>query len=108
MSRTQPEKYATLMTQTEASQLKELMKAVVSEGTAVSLSGEDYQVAGKTGSAEYTKADGTTGTHSWFVGFSNPDDPDLAFAVIAEDGGLGSSTAVPMTKSILNAYYYKD
>lgn len=108
VSRTQPEKYASLMTQTEASQLKELMKAVVSEGTAVSLSGEDYQVAGKTGSAEYTKADGTTGTHSWFVGFSNPDDPDLAFAVIAEDGGLGSSTAVPMTKSILNAYYYKD
>lgn len=103
-----PQKYSTLITPTEASQLKELMKAVVSQGTAEALKGRKYTAAGKTGSAEYTKSDGTTGTHSWFVGFTNPDDPELAFAIIAEDGGAGSSTAVPMAEQILDTYYSKD
>ena len=69
------------------------------------LSYSAYSAAGKTGSAEY-ETDGVTGTHSWFVGFSNVDDPDIVVAVIAEDGGTGSQTAVPIARAIFDAYYY--
>ena len=85
--------------------LTELMRTVVESGTASKLSGQSYTAAGKTGSAQYTKSDGTLGTHAWFVGFSNIGDSDLAIAVIAEDGDSGSDTAVPMAKMVFDAYY---
>lgn len=44
-----------------------------------------YNIAGKTGTAEHG-SDGET-PHSWFVGFSNADDPDIVIAVVAENGG---------------------
>ena len=34
------------------------------------------------------------------------EEPDIVVAVIAEDGGTGSSTAVPIAKQIFDAYYY--
>lgn len=40
------------------------------------------QRRGRTGSAEYRREDGETGTHSWFVGFSNVDDHDIVVAII--------------------------
>ena len=33
------------------------------------------------------------------------DDPDLVVAVIAEDGGTGSQTAVPIAAQVFQAYY---
>ena len=98
-----PESYKELMTSSEAAQLTEYMKAVVDYGTGAALSGASYTVAGKTGTAEVSE-DGNT-VHSWFVGFSNVDDPDLVVAVIAEDGGTGSQTAVPIAAQVFQAYY---
>ena len=94
------------MTEQEAEVLKALMCQVVNEGTAGELSGLSYSVAGKTGSAEYTMADGQIGTHSWFAGFSNVEDPDIVVVVLAENGGSGSSTAVPIAHAVFDAYYY--
>ena len=68
--------------------------------------GLSYSDAGKTGSAEYTMADGQIGTHSWFAGFSNVEDPDIVVVVLAENGGSGSSTAVPIAHAVFDAYYY--
>ena len=93
-----------LMTTEEAQILTEYMQETVNSGTATALGGYGYTVAGKTGSAEYV-SDGYEGTHSWFVGFSNVQDPDLVLAVIAEDGGTGSETAVPIAAQIFAAYY---
>ena len=45
-------------------------------------------------------------SHSWFIGYSNVDDPDLAVAVIVEGGGTGSEAAVPIASQLFNAYYY--
>jgi peptidoglycan glycosyltransferase len=100
-----PENYRTLMTRTEADQMKNLMEKVVTDGTGSGLYTDWYSAAGKTGSAEYRREDGETGTHSWFVGFSNVDDPDIVVAVIAEDAGAGSTTAVPIAREIFNSYY---
>lgn len=103
---TKPKVYKELMTEQEAEVLKNLMTEVVNRGTGTKLSGESYTAAGKTGSAEYYGADGSVKTHSWFIGFSNVEDPDLAIAVIAEGAGTGSKVAVPIAHQIFNAYYY--
>ena len=101
---TRPEIAAQLMSVDEAETISSFMRATVTEGTGQALSWNSYTVAGKTGSAEYD-ANGVTGTHSWFTGFSNVDDPDIVVTVIAEDGGTGRATAVPIAQQIFDAYY---
>ncbi len=104
VSKTSPSKYKRLMTTDEARILTDYMEETVVSGTATSLSWYNFSVAGKTGSAEYV-SNGYAGTHSWFVGFSDVNDPDLVVVVIAEDGGVGSETAVPIAAQIFQAYY---
>ena len=72
-------------------------------GTASSLNGRGYTVAGKTGSAEYNESGAS---HSWFVGYSNVDNPDIVVSVIVEDGGTGSEAAVPIAADVFDAYYF--
>lgn len=60
-------------------QVRAMMRAVVTEGTATALGGLG-EVRGKTGTAEYTN-DGRA--HGWFVGYRG----DLALAVLVVDGG---------------------
>ena len=103
VSTTEPEAYKRLMSNNEAAMLGELMKGVVERGTAASLSGQGYTAAGKTGSAEY---DEYGSSHSWFVGYSNVDDPDIVVSIIVEGGGTGSEAAVPIASEIFNTYYY--
>lgn len=111
VNETKPIRFERLMTQQEANVLGSYMQSVVEGGTASSLWGLGYTVAAKTGSAEY-EVDGNTGeeenfsTHSWFVGYSNVEDPDIVVSIIAEDGGTGSSAAVPIARAIFDAYYY--
>lgn len=100
-----PKSYKKLMSSEEASQLKDFMTAVVSEGTGSVLNGRSYTAAGKTGTAEYSLTDGEK-THSWFVGFTNVDNPDLVISVITEgsDGSPGGK-AVSIAGEILDSYY---
>ena len=100
-----PKSYRRLMTSDEAAQLKEYMTAVVEEGTGSVLSGSSYTAAGKTGTAEYSLSDGEK-THSWFMGFTNVDNPDLVISVITEGSdGSASGKAVSIAKQILDSYY---
>jgi cell division protein FtsI/penicillin-binding protein 2 len=75
-------------------QLRPMMRAVVTEGTARKLAGRG-EVYGKTGTAEYTD-DGRA--HGWFVGYRG----DLAFAVLIVDGG-SSAPAVDVADRFLAA-----
>ncbi|MDQ3886133.1 MAG: penicillin-binding transpeptidase domain-containing protein [Actinomycetota bacterium] len=61
-----------------AGALQEMMREVVTEGSATALQGQG-DIRGKTGTAEYS----STGSHGWFVGFRG----DLAFAVLVVDAG---------------------
>lgn len=99
-----PEKYGQLMTSKEASQLTEYMKGVVDYGTGRALSGESYTVAGKTGTAEVSVD--KQKVHSWFIGFSNVENPELVVSVVVEDADTASITGVSVAKQIFNAYYY--
>ena len=102
----EPEEYKRLMSEEEAALLKEYMVNVVQNGTGRKLKDAPYGVAGKTGSAEYGTIKGNS--HSWFTGFSNPDDPDIAVTIIMEGAGSGSDYAVPMAKRIFDEYYSRN
>ena len=78
-----------------------MMQSVVESGTATGLLGRGYTAAGKTGSAEF---DENGSSHSWFIGYRNVDDPEIAVAVIVENGGTGSEAAVPIAAQIFDAY----
>lgn len=97
-----PEKAGTLMTAGEASKLKEYMTDVVQYGTAAVLSGQGYTAAGKTGTAEYSSD--KEKDHSWFIGMTNVDNPDLVISVIIEASD-GSAKAVNVAKQVFDAYY---
>lgn len=98
-----PKKYAELMTSDEAAVLKTFMTAVVKSGTASSLNNDKYTIAGKTGTAEYSSD--KEKAHSWFMGFTNLDNPELAIAVVVESADNSGMSAVSVVKKILNAYY---
>lgn len=104
ISETTPEEYKDLMTLAEASQLKAYMADVVNYGTASVLSGQSYSVAGKTGTAEYSM-ESSDQNHSWFVGFTNIDNPELVISVIVEESD-GTKRAVDVAKEVFDSYYY--
>ena len=98
-----PEKYTTLMTSEEASILKNYMEGVITYGTGTSLNGLGYTVAGKTGTAEVSMDKNTV--HSWFMGFSNIDNPEIVVSVVVENADTSSITGTSVAKQIFNAYY---
>jgi len=100
-----PRSYGTLMTSSEAARLREDMRAVVTEGTGTMLNNSSYTVAGKTGTAEYGAA--VTNYHSWFVGFTNVDNPELVISVVIEGAGTTGARAVPVVRQVLDAYYLR-
>lgn len=99
-----PSTYGTLMSQGEAGKLQELMSLVVSEGTGSQLSGQSYQAAGKTGSAEFSSD--KSESHAWFTGYASREDKEtIVVTVLVEKGGAGSSAAVPVARQIFDTYF---
>lgn len=103
IEKTRPEKYKNLMTAEEAAQLKDYMTSVAEYGTASVLSGAGYTAAGKTGTAEYSSDEEKD--HSWFIGMSNVDNPELVISVIIESSD-GTASAVNIARQVFDAYYY--
>jgi penicillin-binding protein 2 len=75
------------------------------------------KVAGKTGTAEYgeeltdPKGHKYRRSHAWFTAFAPYDKPEIAVVVLLEGGEQsleGSTYAVPVTDSILKAYFHVD
>lgn len=98
----EPKALGQLISIEEAGILKELMGAVVEEGTGTRLKSDSYSAAGKTGSAEYnSKSD----SHAWFTGFTYDTDRPLQITVIMEGAGSGGEYAVPVARRILDGYY---
>ena len=58
--------------------------------------------AGKTGTAEYSSD--KEKDHSWFIGMSNVEDPELVVSVIIESSD-GTAKAVNVAKEIFDSYY---
>jgi cell division protein FtsI/penicillin-binding protein 2 len=60
-------------------------------------------VCGKTGTAENP---GSGQPHSWFISYAPKDDPQIAMAVIIENSGDGSAIAAPITRRIMEYYFF--
>jgi cell division protein FtsI/penicillin-binding protein 2 len=75
----------------ELATLRELMRAVVTEGTGTALAGIPGDVHGKSGTAEYGGGDPPP-THAWFIAYRD----DVAIAVLVENGRSGGSVAAPI------------
>ncbi|MER5552133.1 penicillin-binding transpeptidase domain-containing protein [Streptomyces sp. NPDC002793] len=79
-------------------ELRELMRATVTSGSAHALKDLAGQPHAKTGTAEF--GSGTPPrTHAWMIGYQG--DSDLAWAVLLEDGGSGGADAGPVAERFL-------
>lgn len=88
-----------VFTSATAMQLTRMMSGVVQEGTASAIRMDDLEVAGKTGSAQNPRGD----AHGWFLGFAPVENPRLVVCVVIENGGSGSTSALPVAREILLA-----
>lgn len=86
------------VTAAEAAQLEDMMRAVVTDGSAVFLNDvPGDEVAAKTGTSEYG-TEQPPRTHAWMIGIQG----DLAVAVFVEDGASGATTAGPVLDAFLS------
>jgi penicillin-binding protein 2 len=97
------------------------MQQVVNDphGTAHRLSYRlTFSIAGKTGTAqvfglkqdeEYKEEENSKKLrdHALFIGFAPVEDPQIAVAVIVENGGHGSSAAAPIVRKVMDQYLVK-
>lgn len=90
-------------------------------GTAYWSAGRDapYTIAGKTGTAqvfglkqdeEYDEENiaRRLRDHSLFIAFAPFEDPRIAVAVVAENGGSGSAVAAPIARKVMDAYLLRE
>ncbi|HWR08295.1 penicillin-binding protein 2 [Sporomusa sp.] len=99
----QPEVLRTIYLRPEVwDTIRQGMIAVTARGTgSATFKGFPKTVAGKSGSAETGR--GTT--HSWFACYAPAENPEIAVAVLVEDGGEGSMAAAPVTRRVLESYF---
>lgn len=75
------------------------MRGAVLRGTCRAANRSDYEVCGKTGTAQNRGQD-----HSVFMGFAPKDDPKIAIAVYVENGGFGAEYGVPIGSLMMEQY----
>lgn len=95
-----PKVYRRPLSEAEADKLKEMMRAVVTNGTGTGASIKNIKVCGKTGSAQVSE-NKQTKTHAWFTGFIDDAKHPLAIAVVLEKAGTGGEKAAPVAKKVL-------
>ncbi|MCY3779452.1 MAG: penicillin-binding transpeptidase domain-containing protein [Chloroflexi bacterium] len=65
---------------------------------------QDVGVCGKTGTAQVPGDDKRP--HSWFIAYAPAAEPQIAIVTMVENAGEGSSVAAPLTREILEYYYF--
>lgn len=86
-------------------------------GTAFGIGrGASYRIAGKTGTAQVfgikqnekyksEEVEERLRDHAWFVAFAPAADPEIAVAVVVENGGHGGSAAAPVARAVMDRYF---
>ncbi|MGM0420334.1 MAG: peptidoglycan D,D-transpeptidase FtsI family protein [Bacillota bacterium] len=81
------------------SDLDEMLRRVVTEGTGQQAEVSGLNIHGKTGTAEV----GNQEPHAWFAGYIREfDERDLAFAMLVEEGGVGGRVAAPLVNQFFS------
>ena len=103
---TDPQELSQAVTPDVAAQLTRMMEAVVTDGSGTRAQIDGVAVAGKSGTAQHRER---RKPHAWFISFAPADDPQIAVAVIAEDGGVagseigGGRVAAPIARQMMEA-----
>ncbi len=106
----QPSIYGQPISRATADALTQMMVANVSNGAASNATIDGVDVAGKTGTAENGEGDPYT---LWFTGFAPANDPQVAVAVVVQNGagigqsGVGNTIAAPIAKRVLEAVLFR-
>ncbi len=87
-----------------AAEMRNYMRDVVSKGTGTRAQVRAIQVCGKTGTAQHIES---KIPHSWFIGFAPYKKPEIAIAVIVEEGGYGGVTAARISSAVMSEYFRK-
>lgn len=87
-----------------AQEIKSYLRDVVSKGTGTRAQVSGVQVCGKTGTAQHIES---KTPHSWFIGFAPYQKPEIAVAVIVEEGGYGGVAAARISSKVMSKYFGK-
>ena len=110
ISETRPSQMSRAVSGDTADKLTEMMTGVVDDGTASVAKMGDTKVAAKTGTAQHATG---AAPHAWFISFAPADDPQVAVAVVVENGGnagneaYGATVAGPIAKNMMEAVVEK-
>ncbi len=97
-------------------QVLDAMSAVVNDpgGTAIRVRTNEFKLGGKTGTAQVVAMPQNRALmkmlgkelqdHALFVGMAPMEDPEIAVAVLVENGGSGSKTAAPIAQAMIKNY----
>lgn len=106
---TDPDQLESAMSAANANALRDMMiQSEINTGGEGRLS--NVQVASKTGTAEHGENVAQTKPHAWYIAFAPAQKPEIAIAVIVEDGGdrglgaTGGKVAAPIGRAVMNAY----
>ena len=94
----------------EAMVLKGMWGVVNGGGTGARIKIENFEIAGKTGTAQVAalgKDVGANKDHSWFVSFAPAYKPEIAVIALVENVGFGGSFAAPAVKGVYETYLAK-
>lgn len=90
--------------------IKGMWGVVNGGGTAGAIRIPDFEIAGKTGTAQVAalgKDVGDKKDHAWFVSFAPAYKPEIAVIVLIENVGFGGSFAAPAAKGVYESYIAK-
>lgn len=90
--------------------IKGMWGVVNGGGTAGAIRIPDFEIAGKTGTAQVAalgKDVGDKKDHAWFVSFAPAYKPEIAVIALIENVGFGGSFAAPAAKGVYEAYLAK-
>ncbi len=77
------------------------MRQTVLAGSAQGLKNSFVEIAGKTGTAQWSSK---KPTHAWFAGFAPYNDPEIVVVVLVEAGGEGFRASAPVARDIIEAW----
>ena len=99
--RTKPDPLGRAVAAQHASEINQMMQAVVTGGTGTAAQIPGIAVAGKTGTAETGENHVNT---TWFIAFAPADNPRIAVAVVVErQHATGGEVAAPIARQIMEA-----
>jgi len=107
LSKLNPTPYGQPVSSTVAATMTQLMVNNVANGVASNARIKGVDVAGKTGTAQ--NGEGKQPYTLWFTGFAPANDPQVAVAVVVENGGgrgqsaVGNTLAAPIARKVIEA-----